>query len=64
MAIFRPSRTRRGPDPYLPHKMVLFALGTGIAFTGIALERRWLVTVGIAVLLVGFVLRFFRGREG
>ena len=58
-AWFRPSRERRGPDPYLAAKVAIFVVGVVIAFLGIKLNRSWVISVAIAILLVGFVLRFF-----
>lgn len=63
MSFLRPSRERRGPDPYLAHKMLLFAAGAACAFAGIATEREWLVYVGIAVLLVGVLFRLAAQRR-
>jgi hypothetical protein len=56
---FRPSRAQRGEDRYLNAKVAIFCLGAGIACVGIATDTRWLITVAIAVLFIGFLLRFF-----
>lgn len=39
------------------------AVGFMIGLGGMALERRWLVGVGVGVLGVAFLLRFATGRE-
>jgi hypothetical protein len=53
---------RRGGDPgggrTLVPRMLVFALGAGLALAGMALEIGWLVNVAIAVLVVAFLLRF------
>ena len=59
---FRPSRERRGEDPYLNVKVALFCLGAGIAMVGVASGRRWIINLAIFVLLIGFVLRFLPKR--
>jgi hypothetical protein len=61
---FRPSRAQRGADRYLNAKVAIFCLGAGIAVVGIATDTSWIITVAIAVLFVGFLLRFLpRNRE-
>ncbi|MFW6202654.1 MAG: hypothetical protein ACOC8B_08745 [Gemmatimonadota bacterium] len=59
---FRPSRERRGPDPHLDVKIIVFVVGAALAVVGIAMEIEWLVTVAIAVLAAGVLLRFLRPR--
>ena len=61
---FRPDRARTGTDPHLGAKMMLFVLGAAIAIAGIVIERNWLINVGIAVLIIGFLFRLKRGRSG
>jgi hypothetical protein len=61
---FHVSRTRRGPDPYLPFKQLIFAIGAFLAMIGIAIDRPWLVNIAIGVLLLGIVLRFAGIRRG
>ncbi|GBD31947.1 MAG: hypothetical protein KatS3mg081_2337 [Gemmatimonadales bacterium] len=53
------SRRRRGPDRYLPWKTAALLAGIGIALLGFELESRWVVNLAIAVVLAGFILRFF-----
>jgi hypothetical protein len=62
MALFRVRRDQRGPDRWLTHKMVLFAIGAVVAFAGMVTERSWLVNIGIVVLVIGVALRFI-GRH-
>jgi hypothetical protein len=63
MLFLRVSRARRGPDRFLPHKILLFVTGAACAFAGIASGREWLINVGIAVLFVGVLLRLIRARS-
>ena len=63
MSPFRPSRARRGTDRFLPYKLLLFAAGAGFGMAGILSEREWLINVGIAVLLVGVLLRILASRR-
>lgn len=63
MSLFRPSRERRGPDPYVAHKMIVFVAGAAFGFAGIATEREWLVYLGIGVLLIGMLLRLATHRH-
>jgi hypothetical protein len=63
MTPFRPDRAPRHRDPYLQHKIVLFALGAGIVVAGMAFDAGWLITLGVAVLAIGFVLRLVGERQ-
>ena len=58
-AWFRVSREKRGPGPYLAAKVAIFCIGVVVAFIGIKLDRSWIISVAIGILLVGFILRFF-----
>ena len=59
--MFLPRRSQReGPDPHLEVKIVLFTVGAGLAVLGMHLQNRWVVGAAIAVLAVGFLLRFRR----
>ncbi|HEX7051008.1 MAG TPA: hypothetical protein VF188_12440 [Longimicrobiales bacterium] len=60
MGWFRPSRERRGPDPYLNWKIALFITGGALGAAGMLRNDGRLVAAGIAVLAVGVVLRFLR----
>ena len=62
MALFRPDRTRRGPDRFLKLKMMVFALGAAVAFAGIAYDRRPLLLLAVAILAFGILLRFIPSR--
>ncbi len=56
-------RTGRNTDPHVHRKVHLFFLGAALAFVGIALEVAWVMGVAIAVLTVGFALRFWPSRR-
>ncbi len=56
--MFRPSRSRRGPDKYLPWKTAALIAGIALILLGDRLGARWLVWVAIGVLAVAVVLRF------
>lgn len=58
--LFRPTRSRRGPDRFLPFKMILLALGGATAIAGFMLEIDWLVTAAVAPLVIGLGLNFRR----
>ena len=58
--MLRPSREKRGPDVFLAFKVAIFCLGAVVALIGIATDTRWIVTIAIAILLVGFAMRFVR----
>lgn len=53
------SRRSRGPDRYFRWKTATLLAGIGVALVGFELESRWVVNLAIAVVLVGFSLRFF-----
>jgi hypothetical protein len=59
MSWFRPSREKRGPDPYLAAKVAIFCVGVAVAFLGMRLNKSWVISVAIGILLVGVILRFF-----
>ena len=61
--IFRPSRDKRGPDVFLAAKVGIFVLGAVVALIGIATDTSWVITLAIAILLVGFALRFAKPRD-
>ncbi len=44
-------------------KVRLFALGAALALAGMAFTARWLVWVGLAVLVAGLALRFLPRRD-
>lgn len=57
--VFRADRGHKGADPYLTWKVRLFAIGATLGLAGIVLDITALVWAAIAVLVVGFLLRFF-----
>lgn len=56
--LWRPDRSRTGPDPFLRLKVLLYAIGAAAGFGGMIMDNAWLVGLGILVLLAAFVLRF------
>jgi len=56
--MFLPSRSRSGPDKYLPWKTITLVVGVVLILAAYRLDRPWLVWVAIGVLALGFVLRF------
>ena len=62
MGILGPSRERRGPDPYLDLKILLFLVGAALAVGGMALERPMLVWLAFLPLSGVALLRFLRPR--
>ena len=65
--MFFASRTRHGPDRYLPWKMGALVVGAVLILWGSKSGLSWPVWVGIAVLAVAVVMRFLpqpaRGPE-
>ena len=57
--LFRISRKQRGPDPFLAAKVAIFCIGVVVAFLGMKLNKSWIISIAIGILLVGFILRFF-----
>lgn len=51
-------RSRRDDDPWLNFKVGVFVAGAALAAAGIYFDSRWLIWVAIAVLLLGFAVRF------
>lgn len=62
MSLFRPTRERRGPDPYYYWKAILFSIGGGIGLAAIATGRDWLILVAVPILAVGVGLRWVGRR--
>ncbi len=58
MGLFRPSRARRGPDPYYHWKVIVFSIGAAFGLGGIFTEHDWMILVAIPVLAVGVALRW------
>lgn len=63
MKIFRPSRKASGSDPFLNLKLILFATGAALGLAGIVSGRELFVGIGILVLAIGVLLRFFQRGE-
>ncbi len=63
MGLFRPSRERRGPDPYYHWKAILFAIGAGFGLAAMVTNHDWLIWVAVPVLAVGVALRWLP-RDG
>jgi len=61
--MLRPDRTRRGPDPTLPFRILLFVLGAVAGLTGMATERIWLVTLGTVFLAAGLGIAIVAQRR-
>ena len=56
----------RRTQPSLQHleaRIALFGAGAILAMVGIWAEQAWLINIAIAVLLIGFALRFASGRR-
>jgi hypothetical protein len=60
--MFLASRARRGPDRYLRWKMAALVVGAVLVLAGARLGRPLFVWIGIAALVVGYVLRFLPQR--
>ena len=60
--MFRVSR-EPGNERFLQLKVALLVLGAGVGVAGMTTDRIWLVNVGIAILVVGFILRLIRQRR-
>lgn len=61
--MFFASRSRRGPDRFLGWKTGSLFGGIGLGLLGMTLQSRWIVSVAILVVLVGFGLRFLPHRN-
>jgi len=61
--VFRPSRSVRGPDPWLPYRTALFVAGAACGLGGMAFDIGWLVTVGIVLLGMGVVVGLIARRR-
>jgi Na+-transporting methylmalonyl-CoA/oxaloacetate decarboxylase gamma subunit len=60
--IFASRRSRKGHDPHLNTKVILFSVGAVLGLAGMALEFPLLVLLAILVLAVGVALRMFPRR--
>ncbi len=62
MGLFRPSHTRRGPDPYYDWKVALFTGGAALGLTGMFTNHDELILLAVPVLAIGVVLRWLPRR--
>ncbi|MCI0435368.1 MAG: hypothetical protein L0271_17255 [Gemmatimonadetes bacterium] len=66
--MFRPGRTRRGPDPTLSYRVALLVLGAAAGLGGMATGWMWLVTLGTVLLGAGLAIAIVtqsrRKRDG
>jgi hypothetical protein len=62
VGLFRPSRTRRGSDPYYDWKVAAFSLGAAFGLAGIFTNRDYLVLVAVPILALGIALRWLPRR--
>ena len=62
MGLFRPTRARRGPDPYYDWKVGAFTLGAALGLAGIFTNRDSLVLVAVPILALGIALRWLPRR--
>lgn len=51
-----------GPGPYMDLRIAIFFVGAAVGVFGMVTDTDWLVGVAIAVLVLGFLLRF-AGRD-
>ena len=49
---------------YLEWRIRIFGAGAILAMVGIFTAQGWLIDVAIGVLLIGFAMRFLKGRRG
>jgi len=61
VGLFRPSRERRGPDPYYHWKAILFSIGAAFGLGAMITGRDWLILIAVPVLTVGVALRWLPG---
>ena len=57
-------RSRDRPVRHLEWRVRIFGAGAILALVGMWAQWRWLITVALAVLLLGFLLRFLPPRDG
>lgn len=56
--MLRPDRDNRGPDRWLEVKLALFMLGAVVGVAGMYFGSTPTIYVAIAILVIGFLLRF------
>ena len=62
--LFMDRHRRADSYPWFEWKVRLFVLGAAVAVAGIALEREWMTSVALLILLAAFLLRFLPGGKG
>ena len=61
--MFRPNRDQpAGEDKWLIPKIFFFVAGAAFGITGMATGNDWPVTVGLLLLICGWILRFATNR--
>ena len=58
------SRQPRRRDRHLWWKAGLLVAGAILLVIGVESQRRWMMAIGMAALVMAFVLRFLRQKEG
>lgn len=59
VGLFRPDRSRpTSDDPFLIWKVRFFVIGGGLGIGGMVMEMTWMLWIGVAILAVGWFLRF------
>jgi hypothetical protein len=56
------SRRRGQPSPHLEWRIRIFGVGAILAIAGMIADLSWMIWMALAVLLVGFLLRFLPQR--
>jgi hypothetical protein len=51
------------PSPFLPLKLALFGAGAAFGLTGMFTRKDIFVSIGIAFLAIGIVVRMLEGRS-
>lgn len=63
MGLFRPDRSRPpAEDPFLIWKVRFLVIGGGLGVGGMVMEMPWMLWSGVAILAVGWLLRFRTGE--
>jgi hypothetical protein len=61
--IFRPSRARRGDDPWLQQRTLIFLVGAALSIAGLVLDMGILINIAIVVLVIGAILGLVARRR-
>ena len=62
--LFMDRHRRADSYPWFEWKVRLFLLGATVAVAGIALEREWMTSLALLILLAAFLIRFLPGGKG